>query len=414
MGKEDNRVYEFAGFRLERAERILLCDGKVIPLRPKLFDLLVFLIEHRGEILEKDEITRAVWGGLNHGSVEKPDANLNVNVSNLRHALGDDPDKPRFIETVQRRGYRFIAPVKSTETVTPSTTAAWPEPAAGGEFDFQPPSQNEEARPNNQNESGLSTPTASESAASGRRRLMFIGVVLLLLMVLLGWAHSIRQTENARVASNGLAEKSSSGGLTGTREPGVQAGIAASLQPRIYSIEPATPLALIGDQPIKIAGSGFQPGMTVTMLFPSGGSGHLSGEQLREITRDSFFLVAAFNNNPGHYRIRLNSPDGMHSEWFAFRVAPLNLSPEIVEVKQGEAADGVQRITVNGRNFQQNMGVVLIRPDGRPDYPQAHRTSETSLDLLFEPRGQKGPYKLQAQNPSGKNSNVVSFSISIP
>ncbi|MGH9847795.1 MAG: winged helix-turn-helix domain-containing protein, partial [Blastocatellia bacterium] len=53
MGKQDSRVYEFADFRLETAERILSCDGKVVPLRPKLFELLVFLIERRGEILEK-------------------------------------------------------------------------------------------------------------------------------------------------------------------------------------------------------------------------------------------------------------------------------------------------------------------------------------------------------------------------
>jgi len=412
MGKQDNRVYEFADFRLETAERILSRDGKVIPLRPKLFDLLVFLIEHRGEILEKDEITRAVWGGHNHGSVEKPDANLNVNVSNLRHALGDDPDKPRFIETVQRRGYRFIALVKTAETLIPDIAATWPGPAAGGEFAFQPPKQNEDTRPDNQNERGASTPTVSESVASGRRGLIFIIAlsILLLMALLLGWAivkpgSSARRTEIVHAAPNGPAEKSSGG---------AQAGLAAALQPRIHSLEPATPLALIGDQPIKITGSGFQPGMTVTMLFPSGGSGYLSGEQLREITREGFFLVAAFNNNPGHYRIRLNAPDGMHSEWFAFRVVPINLSPEIAEVKQGALENGVQRITVNGRNFQQNVGVVLIRPDGRPDYPQSHRTSETSFDLLFEPRGQTGPFKLQAQNPSGKNSNVVSFSISTP
>jgi hypothetical protein len=145
--------------------------------------------------------------------------------------------------------------------------------------------------------------------------------------------------------------------------------VMAPIELRIDALDPAMPLALVGDQPIKVAGQGFHPGMTITMLFPGGGSGQLSGEQLRDLTPDAFSLIAAFNNNPGLYRIRINSPDAAPSEWFAFRVAPINLSPEIAEVKPGPLVNGVQRVTVHGHNFQQNLGFLLIRPDGRPDYP---------------------------------------------
>jgi DNA-binding winged helix-turn-helix (wHTH) protein len=439
MKKQDNRVFEFADFRLEMAERLLLREGKAVPLRPKLFDLLVFLIERRGEILEKDEIGRAVWGGLNHGSVEKPDANLNVNISHLRHALGDDPDNPIFIETVPRRGYRFVALVSVSEepqskpaearlsaasasggagaavslhaSESLNLATAWPEPATGGGFDFQPQARDADASSNHRNEEREATLPANKAAIAQQRprKVMFVVVILIMAIPALGWM--MLKPEGARLAES--AEETTKGSA-GKQWDGFPAGTYAAVQPRIHSIEPETPLALVGDQPIKIAGGGFRPGMRVTMLFPGGGIGLLSGEQLREVAPDGFTLIAAFNNNPGQYQIKINSPDGMHSEWFAFRVAPLNLWPEIAEVKLRALADGVQRVTVNGRNFQQNVGVVLVRPGGLIDYPQAHRASETSFDLVFETRGQTGPFRLQAQNPSGKNSNVASFSISVP
>lgn len=102
----DSRIYEFNGFRLEAAQRRLLFEGHPVPLKPKVLDLLLLLVERRGQLVGKEELMQEIW----------PDAiveenNITVSMSALRKALGDDQDKRQFIETVPRRGYRFLAEV---------------------------------------------------------------------------------------------------------------------------------------------------------------------------------------------------------------------------------------------------------------------------------------------------------------
>src|SRR5262245_26490462 len=120
MQRQDHRIYEFGNFRLDLGERVLSRDGEIIPLRPKLFDLLQFLIENGGRLLKKDEITNAVWGAVSQGAPDQPAANLTVNISSLRQILGDDADKAMFIETVANWGYRFMAPVKIIQIEAPN------------------------------------------------------------------------------------------------------------------------------------------------------------------------------------------------------------------------------------------------------------------------------------------------------
>jgi len=98
--------YEFGPFRLEPATRRLLRDGEPLPLTPKAFDTLLLLVQNRERVVEKEEVLRRVW----------PDAvveesNLAQNIFTLRKALGDTPEGARFIATVPRRGYRFVAEV---------------------------------------------------------------------------------------------------------------------------------------------------------------------------------------------------------------------------------------------------------------------------------------------------------------
>jgi DNA-binding winged helix-turn-helix (wHTH) protein/tetratricopeptide (TPR) repeat protein len=100
------KVYEFNGFRLEASQRRLMCQGKPVPLKPKVFDLLLFLVEHSGDLIDKDDLMREVWRDT---IVE--DNNITVSMSMLRKTLGEDKESPRFIETVPRRGYRFVADV---------------------------------------------------------------------------------------------------------------------------------------------------------------------------------------------------------------------------------------------------------------------------------------------------------------
>jgi DNA-binding winged helix-turn-helix (wHTH) protein len=124
MNLQPNRIYEFGPFRLDVAERMLLRDGEAIPLQPKAFDLLLVLVEHHGHLLEKDELLKTVWPDT---IVEE--VNLANNVSILRKALGEGSDGQQFIETVPRRGYRFVAPVVRQEE--PVVAAAREQPARG-------------------------------------------------------------------------------------------------------------------------------------------------------------------------------------------------------------------------------------------------------------------------------------------
>jgi eukaryotic-like serine/threonine-protein kinase len=105
--------YEFGPFRLEPATRRLLREGEPLPLTPKAFDTLLLLVQNHERVMEKEEVLRRIWPDT---VVEE--SNLAQNVFTLRKTLGDSPDGARFIATVPRRGYRFVAPV------TPSRAAA--------------------------------------------------------------------------------------------------------------------------------------------------------------------------------------------------------------------------------------------------------------------------------------------------
>jgi DNA-binding winged helix-turn-helix (wHTH) protein/TolB-like protein len=103
MGQQDNHSYEFGRFRLKTAERVLLREGELVPLTPKVFDILVTLVENGGQVVAKDDLMKRVWPNT---FVEE--GNLTQNISLLRKALGESPGGVQFIETVPRRGYRFV------------------------------------------------------------------------------------------------------------------------------------------------------------------------------------------------------------------------------------------------------------------------------------------------------------------
>lgn len=102
-----NRVYRFGEFRLHADEHLLLCGEERVGLSPRNFNLLVKLVEHAGHLLTKEALVNEVWEG---SFVEE--GNLNRTISNLRKALGEKPNENRFIETIPRVGYRFVAPVE--------------------------------------------------------------------------------------------------------------------------------------------------------------------------------------------------------------------------------------------------------------------------------------------------------------
>jgi DNA-binding winged helix-turn-helix (wHTH) protein len=104
---ETNRFFEFGPYRLDRHALVLLRDGAIVPLTPKVFDTLMVLVEHRGSVVSKDELLHSVWPD---SFVEE--SNLSQNISVLRKALGQGGDQLIYIETAPKRGYRFVAEVK--------------------------------------------------------------------------------------------------------------------------------------------------------------------------------------------------------------------------------------------------------------------------------------------------------------
>jgi DNA-binding winged helix-turn-helix (wHTH) protein len=101
-------IYEFGPFRLDAGKRVLIRDGHAVPLTSKALDILLALVESHGELLEKDALISRVWPDT---FVEE--GNVTFNIHLLRKTLGDDRNNGnRFIETVPRRGYRFVAAVR--------------------------------------------------------------------------------------------------------------------------------------------------------------------------------------------------------------------------------------------------------------------------------------------------------------
>src|SRR5438132_8902234 len=107
MSESINHFYEFGPFRIDRIKRRLLRDRSIVPLTPKAFDTLLVLIEHSGQVVEKDELMEKVWPG-----VVVEENNLTQNISSLRKALGEKRENPQYILTAPGVGYRFIAEVR--------------------------------------------------------------------------------------------------------------------------------------------------------------------------------------------------------------------------------------------------------------------------------------------------------------
>lgn len=117
MSQGSQHLLQFGPFRLDPRERVLLREGHPVPLTPKAFETLVALIENHGHLMDKDELLKRVWPDT---FVEE--ATVAKNVSTLRQVLGDTGDVSQFIETVPKRGYRFIAEVQRID-VTPDAPA---------------------------------------------------------------------------------------------------------------------------------------------------------------------------------------------------------------------------------------------------------------------------------------------------
>lgn len=123
-------MYKFETFILDIAERRLFQDGKVVSLTPKVFDVLAYLVERAGHLVEKEELMRSIWPD---SYVEE--ANIARIVHTLRKVLGEDANGKKLIETVAKKGYRFVAPV-SQDSKHPNLGAE-KDSSSTGESDLQ-------------------------------------------------------------------------------------------------------------------------------------------------------------------------------------------------------------------------------------------------------------------------------------
>ena len=114
MTQKTRHFYEFGPFCLDPDECLLMLDGKPVPLAPKAFEALVTLVESAGHLVDKDDLMRRLWPDsfVEEGNVAK-------HVSLLRKVLSEATNGREFIETIPKRGYRFVADVR--EVSDPST-----------------------------------------------------------------------------------------------------------------------------------------------------------------------------------------------------------------------------------------------------------------------------------------------------
>ena len=152
----------FKAFRLDTANHLLLRDGDRVPLTPKGFDVLAYLVEHMGRVVTQDEILEALWPE----TYVNPEV-LRKNIQEIRKALGDRSDNPEFVETLPKRGYRFVASVTDKSGVEP------PELATSLPIEEQATGETVEAEA-----------TRLELESSSRKRMLWtLGIMLVLAVV---------------------------------------------------------------------------------------------------------------------------------------------------------------------------------------------------------------------------------------
>ena len=120
MESEDH-IYQFGPFCLDAHERVLLREGRMVPLPAKAVSTLLVLVRNKGHVVEKNVLMEEVWP---NEFVEE--GNLAQSIFTLRKALGESVDGPKYIETVPRRGYRFLQGVTQSDDDAVSATTAIP------------------------------------------------------------------------------------------------------------------------------------------------------------------------------------------------------------------------------------------------------------------------------------------------
>jgi TolB-like protein/DNA-binding winged helix-turn-helix (wHTH) protein/Flp pilus assembly protein TadD len=152
----------FKAFRLDRANHLLWRNDERVPIAPKGFDVLAYLVEHAGQVVAQDEILEALWPE----TYVNPEV-LRKYILEIRKALGDRADKPEFIETVPKRGYQFIA------AVTDESTAEAPDV----------PTSHATEEDATDEDKGLPTAPSEQEGSFAKRRLWKLAIITVLAVV---------------------------------------------------------------------------------------------------------------------------------------------------------------------------------------------------------------------------------------
>ena len=130
------RIVRFGVFELDRTAGELRKSGARLRLQGQPFQVLVLLLDHAGELVTRDELQRQLWPS---DTFVDFDHSLNTAINKVREALGDSASSPRYVETLARRGYRFIAPVQRDAAPEAPTAQSDVGPATGaGQVSIHP------------------------------------------------------------------------------------------------------------------------------------------------------------------------------------------------------------------------------------------------------------------------------------
>src|ERR1700732_2101810 len=152
----------FKAFRLDTANHLLWRNGDRVPLAPKGFDVLAYLVEHAGRVVNQDEMLEALWPE----TFVNPEV-LRKYILEIRKALGDRPNNPEFIETLPKRGYRFVATVTDESEVEPTDSPTSPATDEQGK----------------EQTVGPVTVSSEQESSSGKRRLWKLAIAPALAVV---------------------------------------------------------------------------------------------------------------------------------------------------------------------------------------------------------------------------------------
>ena len=111
----EGHIRSFGPYQLDLAQEQLRCDTHPVRLTPKAFQVLSYVLERRGQLVTKEELFRVVWADTVVG-----DAALTMCIQEIRKALQDDAKSPQYLETVHRRGFRFLGEVVSSQEAVDS------------------------------------------------------------------------------------------------------------------------------------------------------------------------------------------------------------------------------------------------------------------------------------------------------